>query len=195
MLTSRPFSGISYNTESYLQRKNEQLTNQGIIEFWMYIKHLAEDETEKNHIHFWCWPAKRIDTRAFAVEYDQFVMGEDKPRKLIIKPGHSDFANAYLYFLHDPDYLSSKDLQKKYHYSPNQLVVSDADMFHELYDTIDWSSVYHNNRAVVVCKEFIQNNKDWPDVIASGLVPPQQYVGWEKIFAALKTLFDERGSF
>lgn len=66
MQTSKPISTISYNTEDFLVNVLEDLLRTHIIDFYMYIQHIGEidlfGEQEKDHIHLFVIPNKRINT-------------------------------------------------------------------------------------------------------------------------------------
>ena len=66
MQTSKPISTISYNSELYLYSVLEKLYKSHKIDFYAYIKHTGEmdpfGESEKDHIHLFLIPNKRINT-------------------------------------------------------------------------------------------------------------------------------------
>ena len=73
MQTCKPISTISYNSEEFLKSVLDNLVRTHVIDFYMYIKHIGEidlfGEQEKDHIHLFLIPNKRINT----ADLEQFV--------------------------------------------------------------------------------------------------------------------------
>lgn len=139
MKTTKPISTISFNTEAYLRLKLEELRKAKRISFWAYIKHIGEDDEagKKDHFHVYAIPSKMIltdDVREHFVEPDPDK--PDKPKGTLLWVS-SKWEDWYLYGLHDAEYLESKQLVKKYHYSALEMRSSDDDELLLLVRTID----------------------------------------------------------
>lgn len=112
MITTGSFGFISYNSHEFLKYTLETFINEGIFSrsaCW-YHESLG---TEKNHFHCWVEPSKQIDTSKIG---DRFIeLGEDGSKQSIaIRPKcKSDWNNAYLYGIHDSDYLAYKGLKRE----------------------------------------------------------------------------------
>ena len=66
MQTSKAISTISYNSIEFLDSVLDSLLRSHIIDYYMYIQHIGEDDglgdKEKDHIHLYLYPNKRINT-------------------------------------------------------------------------------------------------------------------------------------
>lgn len=103
-LTAKPISTISYNTVPFLQRKLDGLYKANIIEDWMYIWHEGEDG-DKDHIHLWIQPNRRLDTAKLREEFNE-VPSDNQEKPLGCMPFRSSKVDHWMmYVLHDPDYL------------------------------------------------------------------------------------------
>lgn len=106
MATQRPISTISYNTESFLVEKLNSLYVSHTIQAYMYISHKGEDG-DKDHIHLYIEPNKRIDPMDIQDLLKEYVHGSNKP--LGVRPfRNSNEENWILYAVHDEDYLALK---------------------------------------------------------------------------------------
>lgn len=182
MKTTKPTSTISYNTPDYLKLKLESLRKARILEFWAFIEHEPEEDEKRKHIHLLIFPAKLIqteDVRDELAEYDP--THPDKP--LGCQPFRSSvFADWYLYSKHDPDYLASKGMSRKYHYKREHFRTSDDDYFDELIKDIDRTNATPYGKL----KEAIVQGLTFEDMVALGQVPIPQIVPYQKAFYDLK---------
>ena len=107
MATQKPISTISYNSEGFLKEKLETWYKAHIIQAYMYIKHKGEDG-DKDHIHVYLEPNKRIDPMDLKHELREFdVKHPDKP--FGVRPFRPSVEEDWiLYDVHDPDYLKMK---------------------------------------------------------------------------------------
>ena len=129
MRTSKPISTISYNSETFLKTKLEELIRNHTISDWMFIKHHKEGEDRKDHIHLWISPNKMLDTMSiqdFLKELDP--QKPDKPLKCTdFRPSAID--DWILYALHYEPYLKSKMETREYHYQSEDIQCHDEDTF------------------------------------------------------------------
>lgn len=168
MNTSKPISTISYNTPKYLEQRLNELVNQHIVAYWMYIKHDGEED-EKDHIHLYIEPNKRVDTmtlQEFLSEYDP--KHPDKPLGCIVfKPSKVD--DWILYCSHNDAYLASKLESREFAYRKEDFHASDADTFDEAwkhaYNASEWA---HRLR---VFEYLDQGTISERGAITSGILP------------------------
>lgn len=123
MKTTKPISSISWNSRNYLVDRLEELRKAHLIAFWVLVKHTAEEDEKKDHIHFYVEPNRSIDTELLREKFIELVPGS-KPLG-VNKFQKSDFKNWLWYCLHDKAYLLSKGETRKYHYSIEDLISSD----------------------------------------------------------------------
>ena len=121
MNTQRAISTISYNSIPFLSRKLLELTRSHKISDFMYIRHFAEEDETKDHIHLWIKPNKRLDT----MELQDYLKEPDldKPDKML---GCIDFRTSEVdewipYVLHDPRYLRYKHESRKFSYAKEDI--------------------------------------------------------------------------
>lgn len=182
MKTSKPFATISYNSAPFLDTKLNELISQGHIDFFAYIEHLPEEDETKKHKHLYIVPSGRVDTeqvRQYLTEIDPLKPTEKPLRCLPCKP--SKFADWYLYALHDSRYLASKGQSRKLHYTLEEFTVSDNDFFIEEIHTIDFSKL---NRVEALVNA-VESDIPFADLVKVGMVPLQQFVGYQKAYNLL----------
>ena len=177
MNTSKSIAGISYNSPGFLQGKMEQWKNAGLIEFGAFIYHQAEEGEKKDHFHIYLLPAKRLQT--VDLENDSFEFDRlhpDKPLKIVgLTP--SKEADWILYTLHDEVYLQEKGLQRKFHYSLEDYVTTDQDLFDIMVSRI---SDERKGKIEYRIIQMINNGMNWEQMLHSGLIP-MRYVYSAKI--------------
>ena len=109
MSVTSPFGFISYNSRDFLQRTLQTFINDGKFIRCACWYHESTG-TEKNHFHCWVEPAVPIEVTTLAenfVELDE----EGNQQSIAIRPRcRSKWNDAYLYGIHDSDYLASKGL-------------------------------------------------------------------------------------
>lgn len=182
MRTTKPISTISYNTPAFLRLKLDELRKAKKITFWAYILHKPEKDEGKAHAHVYIEPAKMIQTadlEDFFLEPD-LQHPEKKPLKVLDFHG-SKFDDWYLYGLHDTSYLASKGLAREYHYTPEEIVSSDADSLHDRVQRID---MIHLTPYKAIADAILQGTT-WLQFLSSGRVPIQQIRNYEAAWKAL----------
>lgn len=109
MSVTSPFGFISYNSRDFLQRTLQTFINDGKFLRCACWYHESTG-TEKNHFHCWVEPAIPIEVSTLAenfVELDE----NGNQQSIAIRPRcRSKWVDAYLYGIHDSDYLTSKGL-------------------------------------------------------------------------------------
>lgn len=179
MKTRKPITTISYNSESFLKLKLEELRKAKIISIWFFIEHQPEEDEKKAHKHLWVMPAKTIQTDDLVDELLEPDPKHDKPLKCLHFQSCNSFSDWYLYSIHDPSYLMRKGQKRKYSYMPEQFVCSDRDELEEMVHEIDMTDYTAIGRMV----NAIEQGESFSDYIRRGAVPVQlfkQYqAAWE----------------
>jgi len=178
-MTRRPISTISFNTPEYLDMKCKELLEDEIIQTYIYIFHHAEQDTKKDHIHLYLSPARNIDPM--------------KIRKLFIEPcldkrgdlgclpfNPSKLCDWFLYALHNPIYLLRKGLSRVNVYNISQFVSNES---HEYLEQVYHDSLeqFEDSRISLFLSR-LDNGASLGELLASGLVPPNQVVFYEKLY-------------
>lgn len=182
MKTSKAFSTLSYNSESFLLVTLQRLVDTRKIDFFAFVEHFPEDDETKKHKHLYIVPNGKIDTDQIRNELLEVDISNPLAKPLGCMPCKSSkFADWYLYGLHDTNYLASKGQSRKFHYTKDDFLVSDCDYFNEEIHTIDHTKYNRFNELI----KAIENEKSFAEVLASGIVPLQQTYAWEKAFDIL----------
>ena len=169
MKTARPFSTISYNSESFLKSKLDELVENGVLDFWAFIDHAPEEDELKAHKHVYFIPSTMLQTdyiKKYLQEFDE--KNPDKPLGVTIFSS-SKFDDWFLYGCHDKAYLASKGQSRKQHYVKSQFVTSNEDHFGELIRCVDRSKYIGMERLV----DAVTNGMDFADMVRLGQVPIQ----------------------
>ena len=72
MNTRSPISTISYNTEKFLKMKLDELVDNKMISYYMFIFHQPEIDDLKPHIHLYIEPNKQLDTMYLTDYFKEF---------------------------------------------------------------------------------------------------------------------------
>lgn len=129
MRTTKPISTISFNTQAYLTLKLNELLKAGKLSFWAIIPHKGEDDEagKKPHFHLYAEPAKLLQTDDITAELKEYDPTHPSKPLSCLTWKSSNFDNWYMYGLHDKRYLASKGQSRKFHYTHNDFISSDAD--------------------------------------------------------------------
>lgn len=173
MRTKKPISTVSYNTEKFFRTKCEELLKNHVISDYMYIKHHAESDEKKDHIHAWMMPNRIIDTmdlQDFFKEID-ITKPDGKPLKCI------DFRNSVtdewiLYNQHFLPYLATKGESREYTYEKSDFKYADEDTFDDLYyhafKGSEWAKRYN------ILQQLNDRRINYADLVLNGTVPLSQ---------------------
>lgn len=151
MNTKKDLTNISYNTPLFLQETLERLHDEGKIEFWYFIEHLPEmdpdrEANKKKHIHLFLRPAKMIQTMNLQKEFNELDPKNPKNPLTVTADWHycqkGHFGDAFLYDLHDPQYLKHKGITRQYSYTINDIVCSDQNTLERMVSFIDLGQMY-----------------------------------------------------
>lgn len=183
MKTSKPFSTISYNSESFLKIKLEELVSRRAISFYAFVYHYAEVDETKNHTHLLIIPNGQIQTDSVTDLLTE--LDPTNPLKpLGVMPWRSSkFGDWFLYSCHDTAYLASKNQTRKHHYQESDFKCSNNDYLHELVTTIDRSK-YAKTKDIV---DAIKNGKSFIEMVESGQIPAPQFNQWYQLYNFVKS--------
>ena len=170
MRTISSLSNISWNTQDHLKAVLCKLQQAEIIDFWCFIRHLPERDETKEHMHLFLQPTKILDTSKFNRHFDEYVDGEDLPRRPTSDWRRSKFADWFLYASHDPGYLAKKGIARNYHYEKSDFITSDDLAFSARLDEVP--NVFGAAQAII---NAARTNVPWDKLCASGIVPLANY--------------------
>ena len=183
MRTSKPFSTICYCKEEFLKDKLETLVNDGILDFYAFVYHSAEEDELKAHAHLYLMPSSLMETGYIDNFLRQFDPTKpDKPLKCTIFQS-SKFDDWYLYCSHDKAYLAKKGQSRKYTYTKEQFIVSDEDYFKECIRCIDRSQFIGMERIV----EAVNGNMSFAEMVRNGQVPVQLISQYKMAYELVQT--------
>ena len=169
MRTSKSISTISYNSIDFLERRLKELIEKHIISNYMFIKHYAEKDETKNHIHLYMQPNKLLDTMDLQ---DYFIeLDFNNPGKLLkcIDFRISSIDDWILYSMHYKPYLLSKLEVREFAYNKDDFYYYDIDMFERDYlHALKGSNFAHSQQILDIL--FDSNNSPL-DLIGCGAVP------------------------
>lgn len=154
MVTSKPFSTISYNEPLTLHTKLSYWIDHQILDFFMYIWHKPEDDEEKGHFHVYMVPSSKVNATQLLHELVEFIPGEKLPRKCR-PPTPSKFQDWFLYDIHYPPYLAAKGQTRKYHYSKEDIICSDDTFLTDQIQQIDWTKINPLGDVITAAKSGI----------------------------------------
>lgn len=169
MRTSKPIATISYNSEEFLKNKLDELHRNCKISDWIFIKHTAEQDEKKDHIHLWIKPNTLLDTMQLQIFLTEFDPQKPlKPLKCI------DFVSSkiddwILYSMHYAPYLASKNESREFAYTKEDFKFCDEDTFEDLYihalKGSEWAHRYQ------LLEQLANRNINPSDLILNGTVP------------------------
>lgn len=167
MRTSKTIATISYNTPDFLIYKLNELIDRKKISDWMFIKHTAEQDEKKDHIHLWIKPNTLLDTMDLQNHFKEVVFESEKPLKCI------DFVNSstddwILYCQHFRPYLASKGQSREFCYTREDFVFYDVDNFDYNYEHAFKASEWAQKWQML---EFLNDPEIAPaDLIKKGML-------------------------
>lgn len=113
MITTGSFGFISYNSREFLINVLQNFIDNGIFLRCACWFHESTGK-EKNHFHCWIEPSKQIDTSTIVEKFVERDIENDCEQSIAILPRcKSKWNDAYLYGIHDSEYLSSKGLERE----------------------------------------------------------------------------------
>lgn len=133
MRTSKPIATISYNSVEFLRMQLDQLIQSHKISDYMFIKHQAESDERKDHIHLWIRPNTLLDTMDLQKHFMELDMNNPKKPLKCIDFRASQVDDWILYNQHYEPYLRSKGEAREFHYKKEDFYYHDEDTFEDLY--------------------------------------------------------------
>lgn len=178
-MTKRPLSTISFNSPDYCRSVCDELVESGRVQSFVFIRHFAEQDTKKDHIHLVLVPAKPIDPM--------------KVRKLFIEPSldgkgdlgclpfsPSKLCDWLLYALHFPPYLLRKGLVRVNTYRLTDFVTNEP--YYYLEQLFSEASEGVMDSRLTLFIDRIRHGDTFGEILASGLVPPSQIIFYDKVY-------------
>lgn len=181
MNTRKDLSNISYNTPEWLEFKLNELKEKGKIDLWMFISHKPENENDiaankKEHIHLMFRPSGQIQTAVFGKYFEELdILHPDRPPLRCTDDWRvvNSFGDWWLYVLHDPKYLKMKHLTREFHYSIDDMRVSDMNTVERMISFIDLADIYR----IETIYDAAHNGWSFSKAMAAGVFgnKPQAY--------------------
>lgn len=168
MTTSKPISGVSYNTEPFLLGVLADLVRAGRISQYYLVHHEPDSDSKKAHWHLLMFPTGAVNPFALANQFDEVDPTNEKPLKFLPTPETQgrclSIQDWLLYAIHDPDYLASKNLSRQIHYSRSAVKSYDED---ELASR--WASLppVRLGRQALTAKavKLVAEGKGWTEIL------------------------------
>lgn len=192
MNTQKPISTISFNSESFIVKLLSALYEHHRLDYYEYIHHKGEDDEagKKDHFHIYIEPATRLQTASLRDEFKEIDPSDPSGKPLCCLPFRPSvsYTDWYLYGLHDPQYLKAKQIERKFHYSDDNIKTCDVDYHRFLVRTIDISEF----TAIEKLRSFKSAGLSFSDAVNKGVVPIQQISQYEKTWDMIKpsSVFD-----
>ena len=185
MQTSKPISTISYNSLPFLRATLDHLLVSNFIDYWMFIPHSGENdgfgEIEKDHIHLYLIPNKRVNT----ADLDKFFIEpviDNKPLRCILW-NVSNPDDWILYCLHDPSYLASKLETRENLYTYGNIETSSEETLRRMYRHAYQSSGYARTKNLF---EYARSGGTITDLLKVGAVPINMVNNYVDFFSICK---------
>ena len=177
MSTKRPLGSISFNTVDFLTNKLNELLTDELVQSWCFVRHHAEEDTKKDHIHVLVIPSKPVDPLRIRKRFNEFHPDGDLCCLPFMPSKVSDWV---LYALHYPPYLIKKGITRQFNYDLSELVSSEPrewieNVFYEAQEEL------LDNRLAQFLN-LCERGDTFGDILASGLVPPNQILFYDKLF-------------
>jgi len=145
------------------------LVSRGVLDFWCFVEHLAEEDETKPHKHVFCVPTSLFDTSSIIEYLKEFDSSNPLKPLTCINAVSSKFGDWFLYSCHDKAYLISKGQSRKYFYNLDDFISSDIDYFNELRHQIDLSKI---NRSKIIL-DAVRDGIPFNQLVCNGQIPIQ----------------------
>lgn len=181
MQTSKLISTISYNSPVHLQGTLFRLVKAGVLEYAHWVQHKAEADEKKDHIHVVMKPNRRLDTSAIRNQFEEIVIGQDKPLGVLPFKSTSRMSDWMLYSAHDINYLLKKGEVREHHYRREDFHSTEPDLLDE-----DWRECHKSDDSKVpILAEYAKLGKPWVEVVKANFLPVNQLFQYKEIFFTL----------
>lgn len=169
MRTSKPIATISYNTETYLRNKLNELIDSHKISDYMFIYHYAEQDEKKDHIHLWIKPNTLIDTMDLQNHFKELDPTNPSKALGVIDFRPSQVDDWILYSEHYGPYLASKFEGREFAYLKTDFRYHNEDNFDDLYNHAHKGSEWAKRNQLL---QALNDEGISPvDLVLSGAVP------------------------
>ena len=183
MLTSLKLSNISYNTDTFLVSKLNDLKKAKKISFWAYIKHAAESNELKDHKHLFIIPDTRIETSDLDDYFLEPDPNNEKPLACKLWTKVISTYDWFLYCIHDSVYLKLKyGEDKKIHYLKKDFITSDEEV---LEDFLYRSYHEYDFWKGIKFKYLLDSGLTPQDIISNGYVDLKEMCGFHHMVQML----------
>lgn len=187
MRTSKPISTISYNSEAFLHHTLENLIQAHTISDYIFIRHNAEEDDLKDHIHLWIKPNKLLDTMDLQDALRELDLTDPSKKPL----GCIDFTPSaiddwILYCQHYTPYLETKMEQREYHYAKSDFYFHDEETFERYYNHAFRGSDFSKSAAI---RQFLEAGGKPTELLTKGVLPFQQA---NAVLSYTRLIADER---
>lgn len=172
MATQKPFSTITYNTQSFLKQTLNTLVNMGMLTYYEFIEHSPDTDDTKKHFHLYMIPAKSINLATFKNYFLEHDPTNDKPLCPTVFKS-SNYGDWYWYALHDIDYLKSKQLERNIHYHDTDIYSYDRNFHFQLVTEnplIDFCKMSDMKIRQYIC-DCVYNGVSLQEILTSGYIP------------------------
>lgn len=175
--TTKSISTISYNSEDFLVYKLNEFIKSKKIAYYIYVKHYAENDETKEHIHLLIEPYGKIDLPSLREEFREIDV-HNPCNELGCMPFRvsNDFGDWYLYCCHDKDYLISKGLEKQFFYCRDDFKTNDFDNFIELVHQINFRKFKKDSEII----NALKSGANKYDLLKSGLCSMREFYQYER---------------
>lgn len=185
MQTIKVISNISYNTDAFFKNKINDLENRGIIDWCYWIRHKADTDETKSHIHLVLKPSRRLDTQKLILEFAEIDPSNAKPLGVTKKWNTTtSISDWLLYAVHDMGYLASKGQIRNYHYDFSAIQSTDEDALRADWNAIDRTKY---NRLKFLA-DAVEKEVPFVCLVQDGLIPIAQRSQYEYQYKELLIL-------
>lgn len=189
MRTRRLLSTISFNSPDFFKLTCERLRASGVIELAYWVVHHPEDDEKKAHIHACMLPARVLDTIKLEKQFEELVPGESEPRRVL--PFYvSKFADWFLYSSHNAGYLASKGQSRRFSYALDEFGATCKERLFEDVKMIDMRPF----KVWALVNAAVASGQSWDDLMASGGIPPHNWLYYKELFNAARRTTVRNGS-
>lgn len=185
MQTIKTISNISYNTDAFFQGVISNLEDRGIIDWCYWIRHKADADELKSHIHFVLKPSKRLDTKTLGAMFQEIDPNNVIPLGCTKKWNYTNSLDDWLlYAVHDIGYLASKGQIRNFHYDFDAIQSTDTDALRADWNAIDRTK--YNRLALLA--DAVDKRIPFAILVQQSVIPISQRQQYEYQYNALMFL-------